>query len=216
MPEKKKIFFCYSDNENDQRQFTNLCLHFSVLQDKAELWYKAKLIGGDNTDEVIQQKVSESDIFLPLLSVHYLNDANCQKQFETSISDKKILIPVLLSSFDWQSDEHLKNLGQEILPEDKRAIDLHENFNEVCTEIVQNVKKVVFGEKIAKKNDNSRTFYWILAAIILIIGGLSAVFVYKLFQDFIIPVIVFLMFVSIDLLILRNLLFPTNISSLKL
>ena len=216
MPEKKKIFFCYSDNENDQRQFTNLCLHFSVLQDKAELWYKSKLKGGDETDEIIQQKVAESDIFLHLLSVHYFNDANCKKQFDVSVSDKKVLIPVLLSSFDWQSDENLKKFEDEILPEDKRAIDLHPNFNAVCTEIVQNVKKVVFGENSVRKSNNGRTFYWLLAALILVIGGLSSVFVYNLFNDLIIPIIVFLMFLSIDLFILRNLLFPTNISSLKL
>lgn len=216
MPEKKKIFFCYSDNETDQRQFTNLCLHFSVLQDKAELWYKSKLKGGDDTEEIIKQKVAESDIFLHLLSVHYLNDANCKKQLELSLTDKKVLIPVLLSSFDWQSDENLKKFEDEILPEDKRAIDLHPNFNEVCTEIVQNVKKVVFGENSVRKSNNSRAFYWILATIILIIGALSSVFVYKLFNDFIIPIIVFLMFLSIDLLILRNLLFPTNISTVKL
>jgi TIR domain len=216
MPEKKKIFFCYSDNENDERQFTNLCLHFSVLQDKAELWYKSKLKGGDETDEIIQQKVAESDIFLHLLSVHYLNDASCKKQFESSVNNKKVLIPVLLSSFDWQSDAALNKLSEEILPEDKKAIDLHPNFNEVCTEIVQNVKRVVFGENSVRKSNNTRAFYWILATIILAIGVLSSVFVYNLFNDIIIPIIVFLMFLSIDLFILRNLLFPTNISSLKL
>lgn len=216
MPDKKKIFFCYSDNESDQRQFTNLCLHFSVLQDKAEFWYKSKLKGGDDVDEITQKKVAESDVFLHLLSVHYLNDADCKKQFESSVSNKKVLIPVLLSSFDWQSDENLKKLSEEILPEDKKAIDLHPNFNEVCTEIVQNVRKVVFEEIVPKKSNNSRAFYWILASIILVIGGLASIFVYNLFKDFIIPIIVFLMFVSIDLLILRNLIFPTNISSLKI
>ena len=214
MPGKKKIFFSYS--ENDQRQFNNLCLHFSVLQDKAEFWYKAKLSGGDNRQEVIQQKVSESDIFLHLLSVNYVNDADCRKQFASSVSGNKILIPVLLSSFDWESDENFSRLKDEILPEDKRPVDLHENFNEVCTEIVQTVKHVVYGEKIPPKNKNSRAFYWILAAIVLIIGSLTSVYVYSLFDDWMIPVIVFLMFVSIDLLILRKLLFPTNISSVKL
>ena len=148
--------------------------------------------------------------------MHYFNDANCKKQFDVSVSEKKVLIPVLLSSFDWQSDENLKKFEDEILPEDKRAIDLHPNFNEVCTEIVQNVKKVVFGENSTRKTNNGRTFYWILATMILVIGGLSSVFVYNLFNDLIIPIIVFLMFLSIDLFILRNLLFPTNISSLKI
>lgn len=218
MPVKKKIFFTYS--EKDKIQFNNLCLHFSVLQDKAEFWYKAKLEAGDNMQEQIDKKLSESDIFLHLLSVHYANDyqndPTCKKQFDYSVSGNKTLIPVLLSSFDWQSDANFSKLGDEILPEDKRPVDLHENFNEVCTEIVQNVKHVVYGEKSAPKNSNSRAFYWILAAIVLLIGSLTSVYVYKLFSDWILPVIVFLMFVSIDLLILRRLLFPTNISSVKL
>jgi TIR domain len=214
MMQKKKIFFTYS--ETDKTQFNNLCLHFSVLQDKAEFWYEDKLTGGDNRQEVIDQKLSESDIFLHLLSVHYLDDADCKKQFDYALSSNRTLIPILLSSFDWQSDKNFNRLKDELLPEDKRPVDLHENFNEVCTEIVQHVKYAVYGEKVAQKNKSSRAFYWILAFIVLLIGSLTSVYVYKLFDDWMIPVIVFLMFVSIDLLILRKLLFPTNISSLKL
>lgn len=216
MAQKKKIFFTYSENENDIKQFSNLCLHFSVLQDKAELWYKAKLKGGDSIQEEIEKQFSESDIFLHLLSVHYSSDEACRKQFNSSVSGKKIIIPVLLSSFDWQSDKDFSQVEAEILPPDKIPVDLHQNFNEVCTEIVQNVRHAVYGEKAVAKASNSRPFYWILSAIVLIIGVLTAISVNNSFADWKITTIVFLMFVTIDLLILRKLLFPTNISSLKL
>ena len=213
MSQKKKIFFTYSDP--DKTQFNNLCLHFSVLQDKAELWYKDKLLGGDNTDESIKQKLSESDILLHLLSAYSANDTACNQQIEYSVSAQKKIIPVLLSSYAWQSDHNFNRFKDDILPIDKEPIDLHKNFNEVCTEIVQDIKQSVFGEKVSNKNTSSRAFYWILGSLVLVIGILTSVYVYKLFDDWIIPVIVFLMFVSIDLLILRKLLFPTNISSLK-
>lgn len=214
MPEKKKIFFTYS--EKDKTQFNNLCLHFSVLQDKAEFWYKDKLQGGDDTKEVITKKLSESDILLHLLSAYSANDPACNEQFAISVSGKKKIIPVLLSSYDWQSDNNFNKFEDTILPEDKQPIDLHKNFNEVCTEIVQDIKQTVFGEKVSSKNKNSRLFYWILGSIVFVIGTLTSIYVYRLFNDWMIPVIVFLMFVCIDLLILRKLLFPTNISSVKL
>jgi hypothetical protein len=214
MAEKKKIFFTYSDK--DETQFNNLYLHFSVLQDKAELWYKDKLLGGDNTEESIKQKLSESDILLHLLSVYSANDTACNQQVEYSVSAQKRVIPVLLSSYNWKTDNNFSRFEANILPEDKQPIDLHQNFNEVCTEIVQDIKQSVFGEKLSQKKTSSRAFYWILGSLVLLIGILTSVCVYKLFTDLLIALIVFLMFVSIDLLILRKLLFPTNISSLKL
>jgi hypothetical protein len=211
---KKKIFFTYSDP--DKIQFNNLCLHFSVLQDKAEIWYKDKLLGGDNAEELINQKLSESDVLLHLLSANSANDKTCTKQVEDYVTADKKIIPLLLSSYAWQSDHNFSRFENNILPEDKQPIDLHKNFNEVCTEIVQDLNQSVFGEKISHKNTNSRAFYWILGLLVLLIGSLTSVYVYKLFADWLIALIVFLMFVSIDLLILRKLLFPTNISSLKL
>ena len=213
MAQKKKIFFTYSDP--DKTQFNNLCLHFSVLQDKADIWYKDKLIGGDNTDELINQRLSESDILLHLLSAHSANDQTCTKQVEEFVTARRTIIPLLLSSYAWQSDHNFSRFESRILPENKQPIDLHNNFNKVCTEIVQDINETLFGEKKPPKNASSRAFYWILGTLVLVIGILTSVYVYKLFNDWIIAVIVFLMFVSIDLLILRKLLFPTNISSLK-
>jgi hypothetical protein len=214
MGEKKKIFFTYSDP--DKTQFNNLCLHFSVLQDKADIWYKDKLLGGDNAEEQINQRLSESDILLHLLSSYSANDQTCTRQIEDSVKANRKIIPLLLSSYAWQSDHTFNRFENNILPEDKQPIDLHKNFNEVCTEIVQDLKQSVFGEKVSHKTNNSRAFYWILGSLVLLIGCLTSVYVYKLFADWLIALIVFLMFISIDLLILRKLLFPTNISSLKL
>ncbi len=214
MSQKKKIFFTYSDT--DKTQFNNLCLHFSVLHDKAEFWYKDKLMGGDDTEEVIRQKLSESDILLHLLSVYSANDTACKKQIEYSVASEKKVIPVLLSSYDWKTDHTFSRFEDTILPEDQQPIDLHTNFNEVCTKIVQDLKQSVFGEKASRKSDNNRTFYWILASVVFLIGIFSSIVVYRFFNDWIISGIAFLLFVCIDLLILRRLLFPTNISSLKI
>jgi TIR domain len=214
MGPKKKIFFTYSDT--DKTQFNNLCLHFSVLQDKAEFWYKDKLLSGDDVEEVTKQQLSESDILLHLLSVYSANDTACKKQIEYSVAADKKVIPVLLSSYDWKTDHTFSRFEDHILPEDKQPIDLHQNFNAVCTEIVQDIKQSVFGEKVSRKNNNSRTFYWILASVVLLIGIFTSIAVYNFFSDWIISGIAFLLFVCIDLLILRRLLFPTNISSLKI
>lgn len=211
---KKKIFFSYSDT--DKTQFNNLCLHFSVLQDKADFWYKDKLMSGDDVEEVTRQRLSESDILLHLLSAYSANDTNCKKQIEYSVAAQKKVIPVLLSSYPWQTDNTFSRFENVILPENKEPIDLHKNFNEVCTEIVQDLKESVFGESAGKKNDNNRKFYWILASVVFLIGIFSSITVYRYFNDWLISGIAFLLFVCIDLLILRRLLFPTNISSLKI
>lgn len=214
MAEKKKIFFTYSDA--DQTHFNNICLHFSVLQDKAEFWYKGKMLASDDVRGLINQKLSESDILLHLLSPSSANDEECTGQMKISESANKKVIVVLLSSYPWETDNKFSPYKNELLPENKQPIDLHNNFNEVCTEIVRDINESVFGQKSTAAKQSSRSFYWILGSLVLLIGCLTSAYVYAHFNELLITAIVFLMFVSIDLLILRRLLFPTNISTLKI
>jgi hypothetical protein len=217
MPVTKKILFLnYADNSpDDVKMFHNLSLHLSILKDKVEAWSKAKIMAGEVKEEIINANIKNADAVIHLLSVHFENENQCLKLLETSILEKKKIIPILISSFDWESDESLAHLKNEMLPEDKKPIDSYNNPNEVFTEIVKSIRVEVFGDSIPEPPKSDRNFYYILATIVFLIGCSATWWVYTTFHKISISVMVFLMFCCIILLVVRKVLFPTNISSIK-
>lgn len=59
----------------------------------------------------------------------------------------------------------------------------------------------------------STNFYYILAALELIIGIVAAVYVYRTFNDILLAILALLLFVCIAFLALKNVLFPTKLKA---
>lgn len=213
---KKILFLNYADSHpDDVKMFNNLSLHLSILKDKVEAWSIAKIMGGDVKEEMINTNFKNADAVIHLLSVHFENENQCLKLLENSIRENKKIIPILISSFDWESDASLANLKDEILPEDKKPVDSYNNHNEILTEIVKLIRVEVFGDSIPEPRKSDRGFYYILAAIVFLTGCTTTWWVYSTFHKISICIMVFLMFCCIILFVLRKVLFPTNISSIK-
>ena len=211
----KKIFFNYSDEAEDGKMMRNLCLHFSVLKDKVDLWHKGRIRPGDVVSDAMSGNLNNADAVLHLLSISYAAEDDCMGLLKEGVEQHKKNIPVLLSSFDWESVDAIKKLQEELLPHDHKPVDVHPNYNEVYTEIVQTVKKDVLGIESTNRFTD-RIYYYLLAAAELIAGGFVSVWVNNIFNHLGITLAVFGLFMIAAFFTLRNIIFPTSISASKL
>ncbi|MCX6318609.1 MAG: hypothetical protein NTW29_15050 [Bacteroidetes bacterium] len=213
----KKIFFAYSDNAKDVELYREFNKHFKtyarnglvMLIDKDELFRQS----GDSSKA--DQFLLESDITVPLLSVDYLDNEQCLKLIDVAVAGKKPIIPILLRDCNFDSVEKLKALKDQLLPDDKEPVMDHMEKqggqDEVFAAMARRVKGVVLKEleSVVIKKSSGR-FYYILAGILLVLGGLAASYSYTEWADWRVTTGIFLLFLIIALFALKDVLFPTK------
>jgi len=224
----KKIFFSYSNQTEDLELYKKINKHFAAyagigllgIIDRAELFK----ITGDNA--AIAEILKSSDIAIPLLSIDYVNDADCLQQLETATQNQIRIVPVLLRDFDWEAFSRITQYKQQMLPNDHTPVENHitagNNDDTVFKEIAQNVKAIIFPEigKIEVQK-TSHTFYYIIATLVFIAGIVASVIIYNLtdgidqLQRILFSVLSLLMFACIGLLALKNVLFPNKLNVKK-
>jgi hypothetical protein len=224
----KKIFFSYSNQTEDLELYKKINKHFAAyagigllgIIDRAELFK----ITGDNA--AIAEILKSSDIAIPLLSIDYVNDADCLQQLETATQNQIRIVPVLLRDFDWEAFSRITQYKQQMLPNDHTPVENHitagNNDDTVFKEIAQNVKAIIFPEigKIEVQK-TSHTFYYIIATLVFIAGIVASVIIYNLtdgidqIQRILFSVLSLLMFACIGLLALKNVLFPNKLNVKK-
>jgi len=213
----KKIFFAYSDNEEDVDLYKKFNKHFAAYARKGLIFIvdKDELFRENNDRTKLEESLKTADITVPLLSIDYLASDECVKLLDAATSAKKMIVPVLLRDFDWQEMDEMKTLRNAMLPEDKQSVNAHvsadRDKDEVFASIAKRVKAIVFndfeGIRIKKR---SGAFYYIIASIVLLIGILAGVVSYTEWGDWKISAIIFLMFGGIALFSVKNVLFPTK------
>ena len=213
----KKIFFAYSDNAKDVELYKEFSKHFITYARKGMILIidKDELFRIDNDNKNIYKYLGDSDITVPLLSVDYLISDECIKLLETAVAGNKTIIPVLLRDCDLTGIDTIQKLENQILPDDKDSVAEHiikdGGQDEVFSTMAKKVKAIIFKElESVKIVTGSKLFYYILAGIVLLIGGLAAAFSYIKWDDWMIASIIFLMFVIIAFFSLKNVLFPTK------
>jgi len=214
----KKIFFSYSNQAEDLELYKKINKHFAAyagigllgIIDRAELF---KLTADK---AAIIEILRSSDITIPLLSIDYINDEECLQQLENASGNNKLIIPVLLRDFDWEAFNGITRYRDQILPNDLTPVENHisqaGNDDTVFKEIAQQVKAVIFPEigKLQVQKP-AHTFYYIIAATVLVIGILAAWFIYDMKADYRISIAAFLMSAVIAMIALKNVLFPNKV-----
>ncbi|HEX2683528.1 MAG TPA: hypothetical protein VHL77_06330, partial [Ferruginibacter sp.] len=219
MPTPKKIFFCYSKDNEDLELYNKLNRHFTAyskfgllaIVDRQEIFR----ISGDATD--IHEIQNGTDITIPLLSVDFVNDEDCLKQLDNAANASKIIIPILLRDFDWEAFQKLTLYKKNMLPIDLTSVENHisadKNDDTIFKEIAQSVKAIVLPEISGLEfRRTPHTFYYIIAAIVFVIGIIASVIVFKETGDlgnmeqFLFTALCFLMFGCIGLIALKNVL----------
>lgn len=218
----KKIFFSYSNQEEDLEFYKKINKHFAAyagigllgIIDRNELFKLTADQAG------VIEILRSSDITIPLLSIDYINDAECLQQLENASGNNKLIIPVLLRDFDWEAFNDITKYRNQILPNDLTPVENHikatGNDDTVFKEIAQQVKAAIFPE-IARLEVQkpANTFYYIIAATVLVIGGLASWFIYDKNGDYRIAVAAFLMSAVIAMIALKNVLFPNKVKIKK-
>jgi uncharacterized membrane protein YwaF len=220
----KKIFFSYSNQAEDLELYKKINKHFAYagigllgIIDRNELFK----LTADKT--AIAEILKSSDIAIPLLSIDYINDAECLQQLETATQNQIRIIPVLLRDFDWEAFTKITQYQQHMLPGDHTPVENHinagSNDDTVFKEIAKNVKAIILPE-IGKLEvqKTSHTFYYIIATIVFITGIVASVTVYHITNGFeqaqriLFTALSLLMFASIGLIALKNVLFPNKLN----
>ena len=228
MATPKKIFFSYSDQNEDLDLYKKIHKHFAAYSsigllgiiDKKEIFKLA----GDKSK--ILEILNSSDINIPLLSIDFINNKECLKQLETAAGSNKIIIPVLLRDFDWESFTEISKYRDKMLPGDRTPVENHiidqGNDDTVFKEIAQQVKAIIFPEiKNLQVQKTSHTFYYVIAALVFIIGIVASVLVYKVTDEFdptqriLFTALSLLMFASIGLIALKNVIFTNKLNVKK-
>jgi hypothetical protein len=153
------------------------------------------------------------------LSVDYINSDECLKLLDAAKASDKPIIPILLRACEWEEIDKLKDLEKNILPDKEQSvsqlISADKSGDVIFSGIARRIKAVVFSNDLKKLEEvnlagSSKTFYYILAGVVLLIGGLACAISYSKWSDWKISAVIFLMFVAIALLALKNVLFPTK------
>ena len=217
----KKIFFAYSDDTEDVGLYKELKQHFTAYarQGFLSIIDKDELFRTSGDLEKTNELLRNSDFAIPLLSIDYLNSNECLKLLDDARASKKPIIPILLRACEWEEVAELRDLHGNILPDkDQSVVQLissNKTGDVIFSGIAKRVKAVIFDDDLKKLEEaqmsgNSRAFYYILAGIVLVIGGLASATAYSRLSDWKIASIIFLMFVVVALLALKNVLFPTK------
>lgn len=99
----KKIFISYSKfDEVYKDEFKS---HLATLksQDLIETFDDRDIESGDKFDKVIKQKIEECDLFICLISRHFLNVKYIfEQEFPYALKHKKTIIPIIIRPCDWE------------------------------------------------------------------------------------------------------------------
>lgn len=222
----KKIFFSYSNQAEDLELYQKINKHFKAyadigllgIIDRKELF---KLTADKNE---IVEILRSSDMAILLLSIDYITDEECIQQLEAASLDQQIrIVPVLLRDFDWEAFNKITKYRQQILPGDLKPVENHitdgGNDDTIFKEIAQNVKAIILPEigKLEVQKTSNR-FYYIVASLVFITGIVASIIVYNLTaglgqtQRILFTALSLLMFASIGLIALKNVLFPNKLN----
>lgn len=216
----KKICFVYATEAEDMALYKDLSPHFALYARKGllEVIDRDAVFQRHADAKKLADYINDSDITIPLISIHLLNDPECLDWLQKAIQSQKKIQPVLLQPCDWKSEDQFKVFESSILPANGESVleslDDPGEKEKIFSLIALRVKSLVFPELsgISLKKGGSDLFYYILAALLLTMGGISAALLYASWKMGIgMALFAFLMFACAALFALKNVLFPTQI-----
>lgn len=148
------IFLSHAHKDNKKKTVDKF---ISKMQDLIEnneisIEFDGEINLGEGIRDEIKKKMENSDIICLFISSYYLNSPNCMKEKEKAIQLKKnkntIVIPIILSSCDWESEKDLKKCL--VGPENGKPIYTHENEDIAWNYVCKKIKKLIISEKLIR------------------------------------------------------------------
>lgn len=100
----KNIFISYSKFDEQYKDEFKSHLITLKRQDLVETFDDRDIESGDKFDTVIKQKIQDCDLFICLVSRHFLNvDYIFKEEFPFALENNKTIIPVIIRPCDWEN-----------------------------------------------------------------------------------------------------------------
>jgi hypothetical protein len=135
-------FISYS--HQDIQMLDMLHKHLTQLErDKIiTAWTDQEILAGQNLNQNISSALSNSKLFIALLSPDYIASSYCyEKEFKKALEMQEqgtiIIIPVIVEPCDWRSTPFKEFKA---LPKDGKAVTAWENKNTAFLDIIQNIE----------------------------------------------------------------------------
>ena len=143
-----QIVFLYATE--DAKHLENIKKGIRIFKDQQLLdyWDETMLLPGDHR-AIIEQKISASDIIIPLLSADFLADDNCNKYLDLAVTKGKYLLPIVVRACQWRYHAVLKNTepapkqDKEVVPvTDKKWNPIADAYDTIATNVIAVVEKL--------------------------------------------------------------------------
>lgn len=112
---------------------------------KINIWWDGENIGGSKFQPNIDSHVKNSDIICLLISNNFFSSSPCLEERDKALELKKIkavsIIPIIISSCDWKTDEKIASLLA--LPNDAKPVNTFRNNDEGWIDVIEGLKIVV-------------------------------------------------------------------------
>ncbi|AVI50934.1 hypothetical protein C5O00_06990 [Pukyongia salina] len=163
-----RAFISYS--HKDEEYLERLHTHLAQLKRDGLIhtWTDESISPGGNIEKEISTSLSESELFIALLSPDYINSNYCyEKEFEAALKmheeGKLIIIPIILEPCDWLTTPFKVFKA---MPKDGKPISNWSNSNTAFLGVIQGIRSLMEGHKAEvvvasqskKPETNSRSY----------------------------------------------------------
>ena len=150
-----KAFISYS--HKDVNYLERLHVHLVQLKrdNLIDTWTDEAILAGDKLDKSISTSLTNSNLFMALLSPDYIGSSYCyEKEFEKALEMQEdgqlIIIPIILEPCDWLSTPFNQFKA---LPKDGKPISDWSNMNTAFLGVIQGIRNLLkLGNGVSKKD----------------------------------------------------------------
>lgn len=140
-----KAFISYS--HTDEKVVKKLHIHLANLRRDGTIdtWHDEQILAGENLDQTISSALTESELFIAVVSPDYLNSHYCyDKEFQRALQlqdeGKIVIIPIIAEPCDWLNSPFSK---MKAVPQDGKAISEWTNDNAAYLNITSELRRVL-------------------------------------------------------------------------
>ena len=141
-----KLFYSYSHKDHQHRKKMEESLTLLRDQDGILDWSDQRIPPGQDISKKIQEKMRDTDIFVFLLSPHFIASEPCRKEWfrASGIASEKpsiVRVPIIISDCSWKDMEGMSQL--KALPEDGKPIKNFQHKEEAWQQVYEGLKDLI-------------------------------------------------------------------------
>ena len=138
-------FLSYAHLDKDWRERIQKSLSRLELEGELDLWFDGRLTPGDSFREVIEEKVTDAQLILLLVSENFLASRfSYEEELRRALAKQQggtaKVVPILLRKCDWKNSWFA---GLQVLPSNARPLEEWESIHEGLLNIAQGITVAV-------------------------------------------------------------------------